>query len=59
MLLIIIIYVFLSYNPTRGFIGKYIKQINPRYDGTISLVGMVIYGLILAVIFLIARKMIN
>ena len=57
--LIIIIYVLLSQNPVKIFTGKYIKFVNPNSDGTISLSGLLIYGIMIAVLFVLIKKLIN
>lgn len=56
-LLILLIYIILSQNFTKVFIGKYIKYINPSTDGTVSFLGVVIYGTILAVLYIILKKL--
>jgi len=55
-LLLVIIYVILSQNFFRNFIGKYIKYINPKPDGNVSLIGVIIYGILFAIIYLIVKK---
>lgn len=56
-LLILLIYLILSQNFVKTFIGKYIKYVNPNDDGTVSFSGLVIYGTILAVIYLIFKRL--
>lgn len=57
MLLILIIYIILSQNLVKGFFGKYIKYINPANDGNVPFIGIVIYGIILAVIYIVLKKL--
>jgi len=54
-LIILILYVILSQSFVKNKIGEYIKQINPGPDGQVSLVGIIIYGLILAILFAIFK----
>jgi hypothetical protein len=55
---LLILYVILSQDSVKSFFGTYIKQINPQDDGSVSFMGIVIYGLILAVLFVIVRQLI-
>ena len=55
--IILIIYIVLSQKFIQDFIGKYIKYINPRDDGTVSFIGIVIYGIILAVLYILIKKL--
>ena len=57
-LLIIIIYVVMSQGFVRKGIGSYISYINPGQDGYVSLIGYVIYGTILALLFMFFKKII-
>jgi len=50
-LLIWIIFILLSQNFIKQLIGKYVKQINPNEEGVVSFFGVVIYGLIFAILF--------
>lgn len=56
--LIITLYVILSQHFVISFVSKYIPQINPIDDGTIGMVGIIIYGLIFTVLFVVIRKLI-
>lgn len=56
-LLILIIYIILSQNFVKIFVGKYVKYINPDSDGNVSFLGIIIYGTILAVLYLITKKL--
>ena len=51
-IIIILIYVVLSQGFVRKNIGKYITKINPDENGTIPIVGYIIYGAILALAFI-------
>jgi hypothetical protein len=55
-LLLIIIYVVMSQGFVRKGIGSYISYINPSQDGYVSLIGYVIYGTILALLFMFFKK---
>lgn len=55
-ILVLIIFVILSQPIVRDNIGKYIKAINPGESGSVSFVGVVIYGIILATLFGIAKS---
>ena len=56
--IILIIYIILSQAVVRDTIGKYIKQINPDDEGKFSFVAVLIYGLILATLFVLVKKLI-
>ena len=56
-LLIIIIYVIFSQSFVRKTIGQYITQINPNESGSVSIVGYIIYGAILALVFMVFKKL--
>jgi len=58
-LLIWIIFILLSQNFIKQLIGKYVKQINPNEDGVVSFLGVVIYGLIFAVLFGLIKFLLN
>lgn len=55
MILIVMIYVVLSQGFVRKSIASHITQLNPNSEGVISLTGYVIYGSILAVLFVFFR----
>ena len=55
-LLILVLYIFLSLPIVKNNIGKYIKQINPDESGNVSIVGIIIYGTILAVLFILFKR---
>ena len=50
-LLIWILFIILSQNFIKQLIGKYVKYINPNEEGVVKFTGVVIYGLIFAVLF--------
>jgi hypothetical protein len=56
--LLVSLYYILSIGFIKKMIGSYIKQINPMADGNISFLGIIIYGIILAVIFVLSKKLI-
>lgn len=58
-LLIWIIFILLSQNFIKQLIGKYVRQINPNEDGVVSFMGVVIYGLIFAVLFGLIKFLLN
>lgn len=58
-LLIWIIFILLSQNFIKQLIGKYVKQINPNDEGVVSFMGVVIYGLIFAVLFGLIKFLLN
>lgn len=55
-IIIIILYVLLSQNFIKKFVGKYINEINPSDNNNVSLFGVIIYGSILAFFFTITKK---
>ena len=55
-LLILILFVLLSQAFVKDNLGKYIKQINPDMEGKVSLAGVVIYGIVLATLYAVAKK---
>jgi len=56
-ILIVVIYVILSQNFVKTLVGKYVKYINPCDDGTVSFIGVIIYGIILAVLYILSKKL--
>ncbi len=57
-IIIVIIYIILSQPYVQLTIGKYIKQIIPREDKTVSFAGVLIYGIILATLFSLIKRFI-
>ena len=55
-LLIVVVYVVLSQPMIRDAIGKYVPQIGCHEDGSPSLPGVLLYGIILAMLFMILKK---
>jgi len=58
-IIIVLLYIILSQNFIKIFIGKYIKEINPSNNNNVSLIGVIIYGSILALFFVIIKKYIT
>jgi uncharacterized protein YpuA (DUF1002 family) len=56
-LILVVLYVILSQDMVKNFFGKYIKQLNSEETGGIGFVGVVIYGIILAVLFVLAKRL--
>jgi len=54
-LILLLIYIILSLHFVREFFGKYIKYINPNDEGNVSFLGIVIYGIILVLLFIVSR----
>ncbi len=57
-ILILTLYVVLSQQFVVSFATNYIQQLNPTEDGSVGLTGIMIYGLILTLTFMILRKLI-
>lgn len=57
-ILILVLYVLLSQPMVKDTIGQYVKQINPDMDGRVSFTGVVIYGIILATLYALAKRFI-
>ena len=55
--LLLTLYVILSQPFVVSFASKYIIQLNPSDDGVITMTGIIIYGLILTILFLVLRKL--
>jgi len=55
-LIIFLLFVLLSHPFVKNNLGKYIKQINPDDSGKVGLAGIVIYGLLLAVMFYLVKR---
>ena len=55
-IIIVVLFVILSQPFIRNTIGKYIKQINVRDDGTVSFAGILIYGVLLASLYSLTKK---
>jgi hypothetical protein len=54
-LLLLFIYFLLSQGFVKNLFGMYFKQINPNDDGQVSIFGILIYGTILTIIFMISK----
>jgi hypothetical protein len=57
-LLLLIIYFILSQAVIRQFFGNYISFINPGEDGVVSQIGIIIYGSIMILLFMLIKKFI-
>jgi len=55
-ILILIIYIILSQPLIKNTIGNYIKQIQPRTNGEVSQMGIIIYGIILVLLYALTKK---
>ena len=58
-LLLLTIYVILSQPFAISFASHYIDQLNPNEDSSIPLSGIIIYGVILVIMFLVLRKVVE
>lgn len=56
-LIIFILFVILSLPSVRINIGKFIPQIRPNASGNTAMTGVIIYGIILSVLFVIVQKL--
>lgn len=59
MILLITIYFILSIGFVKNTIGNYIRYVNINPDGSVSFIGILIYGLIIAGLFILSRTMIS
>ena len=59
IILIVTIYFILSTEYIKSQIGKYVKYINPDNEGNVSFIGVLIYGLLLGVIFIMTKTILN
>lgn len=57
-IIILLLFIVLSQPAIKDTLGKYITQINPGPDCTVSFVGILIYGVILAALFALTKKFI-
>lgn len=55
-LILFILYFVLSQEMIKDFFAKYFSSLNPDFEGKISVQGVIIYGLILTVLFMLIRK---
>jgi len=56
-LIILVLFILLSEAFVQENIGKYIPQVNPCAEGKVSRVGVVIYGLVLVILYMILKKL--
>lgn len=54
-ILLVVIYVLYSNSVVRKFFANYITQLNKGPDGKVSIIGLIIYGIIIATTFLISK----
>lgn len=57
-LVLFIIYFILSQEMIKDFFSKYFNCLNPDTEGKVGIQGVIIYGLILTVLFMLVRKLI-
>ena len=57
-LIILILFIILSEAAVKDSIGNYVPQLNPDMTGRVSRVGVVIYGVLLAILFIVVKKLI-
>mgnify|MGYP001079734373 CR=1 FL=1 len=55
-LVLFILYFVLSQEMIKDFFSKYFSSLNPDYEGKIGVQGVIIYGLVLTVLFMVVRK---
>jgi hypothetical protein len=55
-ILLLTLYVIMSQPFVVSFASNYIVQLNPNEEGTISMMGIIIYGLIMTLMFFVIRK---
>ena len=55
-LVLFILYFVLSQEMIKDFFAKYFSSLNPDYEGKICVQGVIIYGLILTVLFMVIKK---
>ena len=58
-LLLLTICVIMSQSDVQQFFASHIDKLNPDESGNISLIGMIIYGAILVIVFMASRKLIE
>lgn len=57
-LIILVVYVALSQPQVRSAISKYVPQIVPGSDGKVGIAGIIVYGVIIATIFAVLKRII-
>lgn len=58
ILILLTLYVILSQPFVLRTASGYVRQLNPNEDGVISMTGIIIYGLILTILFIVVRKLV-
>jgi len=56
--LFILLYIILSLDITKQLIGTYFTQILPDHDGNVIFTGILLYGFIFMILFMILRKIV-
>ena len=56
-LIIFVIYMILSLDIVKKALASYIPQLKPSSDGNVQLVGIAVYGMILGIIYSVAKKL--
>ena len=58
MLLLLSVYVVMSQPFVVSNVSKYIHHLNPTEEGVVKLSGIIIYGLILTILFVVLRNIV-
>lgn len=56
-LILFVLYFVLSQEMIKDFFAKYFTSLNPDMEGKINVQGVIIYGLILTILYMIIRKL--
>jgi len=56
-LILFVLYFVLSQEMIKDFFGKYFSSLNPDNEGKVGVQGVIIYGLILTIFFMMIRKL--
>lgn len=56
-LILFTLYFILSQEMIKDFFGKYFTSLNPDFEGKINIQGVIIYGLILTIFYMLIRKL--
>lgn len=57
-LLLLTLYVIMSQPFVVSFTSSYIQQLNPTEEGTVNMSGIIIYGIIMIVLFMVVRRIV-
>lgn len=55
-LILFVLYFVLSQEMIKDFFAKYFSSLNPDYEGKIGVQGVIIYGLVLTILFMVLKK---